>query len=144
MTVAPTVIKNEDGTAQLTINVRRPQGRTEPQLKGEIESALASWQQSHVKLSDVKIELHEPWLQQDAPQVDTLLGVFAHYTGNKKAAPVAIGGGTNSRLFPHAVSFGPTMPGKVYTGHSEHEFITRDQLLLNLRMYTAVLVELAR
>jgi len=42
------------------------------------------------------------------------------------------------------VSFGPAMPGKVYTGHSEHEFITEKQLLLNLQMYTAVLVELAK
>jgi dipeptidase D len=58
--------------------------------------------------------------------------------------PVAIGGGTNSRLFPNAVSFGPAMPHTVYTGHSEHEFITEKQLLLNLQMYTAVLIELAK
>ena len=34
------------------------------------------------------------------------------------------------------------MPGATYTGHSEHEFITREQFLLNLRMYTAALAEL--
>jgi len=50
----------------------------------------------------------------------------------------------DSRLFPRALSFGPAMPHSVYTGHSEHEFITLKQLLLNLEMYTAVLVELAR
>jgi dipeptidase D len=55
-----------------------------------------------------------------------------------------VGGGTNSRLFPRAVSFGPAMPRTVYTGHSEHEFITLKQLLLNLEMYTAVLAELAQ
>ena len=144
MTLAPTVIQNADGGIKLSINVRRPLGKTEPQLKGEIEAALAAWQKAHVQLSAVQIDLHEPWLQKDAPQIDTLLGVFSHYTGDHQAVPVAIGGGTNSRLFPHAVSFGPTMPGQVYTGHSEHEFITLDQLLLNLQMYTAVLVELAR
>ena len=57
---------------------------------------------------------------------------------------MSIGGGTNSRLFPNAVSFGPGMPGAVYTGHSEHEFISEEQLLKNLEMYTAVLVELAK
>jgi dipeptidase D len=36
------------------------------------------------------------------------------------------------------------MPHSVYTGHSEHEFITLKQLLLNLEMYTAVLAELAK
>jgi dipeptidase D len=35
------------------------------------------------------------------------------------------------------------MPGEVYTAHSEHEFISREQLELNLRMVTAMLVELA-
>ncbi len=72
------------------------------------------------------------------------MNVFSYFTGIKDPKPVAIGGGTNSRLFPNAVSFGPAMPGKVYTGHSEHEFITLKQLLLNLQMYTAVLAELAK
>jgi dipeptidase D len=36
------------------------------------------------------------------------------------------------------------MPHTVYTGHSEHEFITLKQLLLNLEMVTAVLAELAQ
>ena len=97
-----------------------------------------------MKLADIKLVTSDAWVQKSAPQVDTLLGVYAHYTGTKDARPVAIGGSTNSRLFPHAVSFGPGMPGEVYTGHSEHEFITTQQLLLNLQMYTAVLVELAR
>jgi dipeptidase D len=35
------------------------------------------------------------------------------------------------------------MPGEPYTGHSEHEYMTRDQMRLNLEMYTAMLVELA-
>lgn len=144
MTVAPTVIKSQDGALELTINVRRPQGKDGARLKAEFAAALGAWQKAHIKLAAEKIQLSDPWLQKDAPQLGTLLGVFSHYSGIKNAAPIAIGGGTNSRLFPHAVSFGPTMPGKVYTGHSEHEFIALDQLLLNLQMYTAVLVELAR
>ena len=90
------------------------------------------------------VELSEPWVQDDAPQVPTLLSVFSHYTGVADPKPIAIGGGTNSRLFPHAVAFGPAMPGAIYTGHSEHEFITTAQLRLNLEMVTAVMVELAR
>ena len=89
-------------------------------------------------------QIGEPWVQDNAPQLPTLMKVFSHYTGIQDPQPIAIGGGTNSRLFPRAVSFGPTMPGKLYTGHSEHEHITEKQLLLNLEMYTAVLVELAK
>jgi dipeptidase D len=144
MTFAPTVIKQEGGALQLNINMRRPRGKERAQLEGEVRAALAAWQARRVALRDVKVQISDPWIQQDAPQVPTLLSVFSYYTGVKQPQPIAVGGGTNSRLFPRAVSFGPTMPGMVYSGHSEHEFITTRQLLLNLKMYTAVMVELAK
>jgi dipeptidase D len=46
-------------------------------------------------------------------------------------------------MVPNGVNFGPAMPDVPYTGHSEHEFMTRDQLMLNLQMYSVMLVELA-
>lgn len=144
MTFAPTVIRQKDDGIELNINVRRPQGKSGAQLTGEVNAALAQWQAGHTPLAAVKVTLGEPWVQAGAPQVPTLLSVFSYFTGIKNPKPIAIGGGTNSRLFPNAVSFGPAMPGVVYSGHSEHEFITLKQLLLNLEMYTAVMVELAR
>ena len=144
MTFAPTVIKQAGEAITLSINLRRPRGKSAAQLEGEVRAALAAWQARHVALADIKVQLSEPWVQDDAPQVPTLLSVFSYYTGIKDAQPIAVGGGTNSRLFPHAVSFGPSMPGMVYSGHSEHEFITTKQLLLNLQMYTAAMVELAK
>jgi len=145
MTFAPTVIRQQDGGAiEIAINIRRPQGKTAEQLTNEINAALAQWQGAHVQLADIKAQIGDPWVQQDAPQMPVLMKTFAYFTGVKDPKPVAIGGGTNSRLFPHAVSFGPAMPHTVYTGHSEHEFITTKQLLLNLQMYTAVLAELAK
>lgn len=145
MTFAPTVIRQQqDGGIELSINIRRPQGKTAEQLTNEINAALAQWQGAHVQLANVKTQIGDPWVQKDAPQLPVLMKTFAYFTGIKDPKPVAIGGGTNSRLFPHAVSFGPAMPHTVYTGHSEHEFITTKQLLLNLQMYTAVLAELAK
>ena len=72
-----------------------------------------------------------------------LVDIFRHYTGQRDAGPIAVGGGTQARLLPNGVNFGPSMPGAVYTGHSDHEFVTVDQLRLNLTMQTAMLVELA-
>jgi dipeptidase D len=146
MTFAPTVIRQKGEGPELSINVRRPQGKTALQLSNEINAALAQWQGAHaaVQLADVKVQIGDPWIQQDAPQLPVLMKVFSYFTGVKDPKPVAVGGGTNSRLFPRAVSFGPAMPHTVYTGHSEHEFITLKQLLLNLEMYTAVLAELAQ
>jgi dipeptidase D len=146
MTFAPTVIRQKADGPELSINIRRPQGKTARQLSNEINAALAQWQGAHgpMQLADVKVQIGDPWIQQDAPQLPVLMKVFSYFTGVKDPKPVAVGGGTNSRLFPRAVSFGPAMPRTVYTGHSEHEFITLKQLLLNLEMYTAVLAELAQ
>jgi dipeptidase D len=144
LTFKPTVIRQLDDGIEVAINVRRPQGKTGVQLTDEINAALSQWQARQVPLTNIKVGVRDPWVLNDAPQVPTLLATFAYFTGMKDAKPVAIGGGTNSRLFPNAVSFGPSMPGQKYSGHSEHEFITTKQLLLNLQMYTSVLVELAR
>ncbi|WP_232771483.1 dipeptidase [Colwellia sp. 12G3] len=145
MSVQPTVLKATAKGIQLNINIRRPSGKTTKQLEGEINATLVTWQQKNqVKLEDVSNEINEPFVQTNAPQIETLLDVFSFYTNIVDAKPISIGGGTNSRLFPNAVSFGPSMPGTQYTGHSEHEFITMEQFELNLKMYTAVLIELAK
>jgi len=144
LTFKPTVIRQLDDGIEVAINLRRPQGKTTEQLTGEINAALADWQTRQVPLANIKVGMREPWLLKNPPQLQTLLSTFSYFTGMKDAKAVAIGGGTNSRLFPNTVSFGPSMPGQKYSGHSEHEFITTKQLLLNLQMYTAVLVDLAR
>ncbi|GHF81611.1 dipeptidase [Thalassotalea marina] len=145
MTVSPTVIKQHDDNIELNINIRRPVGKKKEQLREEITAAISTWKlQNLADLTELNHDIGEPFVQKDAPHIETLLAVFSKYTGITDAKPISIGGGTNSRLFPGAVSFGPSMPGKEYTGHSEHEFITMEQFELNLKMYTAVLVELAK
>ncbi|NQZ81712.1 MAG: dipeptidase [Colwellia sp.] len=145
MTVSPTVIKQHDDNIELNINIRRPRGKTANQLRAEINSVVATWKLTNMaKLVELDHHIGDPWIQGDVPHAKTLLSVFSHFTGIKNAQAVAIGGGTNSRLFPNAVSFGPSMPNTEYTGHSEHEFITMKQFILNLKMYTAAMIELAR
>jgi dipeptidase D len=145
LTAAPTLLQvADDKTLSLDINLRRPRGRTGADVEQLIRTAVDAWSTKHAVTATVATQLEEPWVQEYAPHVPVLLNVFSVFTGTKDAKPIAIGGATNSRLFPAAVSFGPTMPGHVYSGHSEHEFISEEQLLLNLQMYTAALVELAR
>ncbi len=144
MTLAATLVKpNEQGT-EIVLNLRRPVGKTPEQLDQETYKALESWQvQQSVSLKGVETYWGEPKLMDKAPHLQTLLSVFGHFTDTPSPRPVAIGGSTNSKLFPNALSFGPAMPGVEYTGHSEHEFITKTQFMLNLQMYTAAFVELA-
>lgn len=143
MTVAPTVIEREGNALTLAVNARRPVGKDEALLRQQIDTALANWQTANqVTLANIKTIIGTPMLLDNAPHAQKLLDIFKYYTGDKSADFVSIGGGTNAKLFDNAVSFGPSMPGKRYTGHSEHEFITLEQLALNLRMYTAMMIEL--
>ncbi|WP_253868704.1 dipeptidase [Microbulbifer sp. THAF38] len=144
MTAAVTMVKETDSGLTSYLNLRRPTGKTAPQLEKEIHAALANWQErTGIALADTKVTLGNPYRVDDAPHVKPLLQVFRHFTGMEKAEPVAIGGSTNAKLLPNAVSFGPSMPGAAYTGHSEHEFITVEQFRLNLKMYTAMMIEVA-
>jgi len=143
MTVSPTVLKREGNDITLSVNMRRPVGKDEAQLKQQINTALADWQAANnVKLKHTNVIIGTPMLLDNAPHAQALLDIFKHFTGDKDAGFVSIGGGTNAKLFDNAVSFGPSMPGKKYTGHSEHEFITIEQLKLNLKMYTAMMIRL--
>jgi dipeptidase D len=126
------------------ITFRRPKGRTKEETEASIAKVLEEWRESAgAGGMTYEMTIFNPYMVENAPHVPVLLDVFRHYTGIEDAAPVAIGGGTNASLLPNGVSFGPSMPGESYTGHSEHEFISRDQLLLNLEMYTAALADLA-
>ncbi|MEN8619241.1 dipeptidase [Shewanella baltica] len=144
LTLAPTVVVQKQKGTEVTINLRRPVGKTPELLAQQAREALALWQDKHqVQLADIESYWGEPMVMKDAPQQQTLLDVFAHFTGIVDPKPVAIGGSTNSKLFPNALSFGPAMPGVEYTGHTEKEFITHKQFMLNLKMYTAAFIELS-
>ncbi|ACA86212.1 dipeptidase [Shewanella woodyi] len=144
MTLAPTVVKQTQKGTEVTLNLRRPVGKTPELLDIQTAQALELWQVKHdIKLKDVETYWGKPMVMGNAPHLDTLLAVFSHFTGIKDPKPVSIGGSTNSKLFPNALSFGPTMPGKAYTGHTENEFMTQKQFMLNLKMYTAAFIELA-
>ncbi|QKX19102.1 dipeptidase [Microbulbifer sp. YPW1] len=144
MTGALTMVKADDKGLTSYLNLRRPTGKSAELLDKQINNAIDSWQkETGIQMADVSVSLGEPYRADDAPHVQPLLEVFRHFTGIEDAGPVSIGGSTNAKLLPNAVSFGPSMPGKAYTGHSEHEFITVEQLRLNLEMYTAMMIEIA-
>ena len=145
MTLSPTMVyQNDDQITELFINLRRPLGKSSDTLKQQISDAYQQWQQnSHLKAEIKEIYIGEPLMVQNAPHVPTLLNVFDHFTDISNPKPIAIGGSTNAKLFPNAVSFGPSMPNTEYTGHSEHEFITEQQFRLTLAMYTAMMVDIA-
>ena len=78
----------------------------------------------------------------DGPLVETLLGVWEEVTG-EPGRPVAIGGGTQARLFPDGVDFGPASAMRRYRGHGPDEYITVEELERNAELTIAALWALA-
>ena len=146
LTLALTTLnRGPDGSLIAGLNVRRPVGRGRADVEAAIRRALEGWRARNAGARlEATIEIGEPYYVASAPHVPVLLGVFRHFTGDRSARPIAVGGGTQARLLPNGVNFGPSMPGAVYTGHSDHEFMTVEQFRLNLAMCTAALAELAR
>lgn len=133
-----------DGGLEACLNVRCPIGRGRAQVEAAARAAVAAWTARRGGAPPgCRIELGEPYYAESAPHVPALVDVYRHYTGQHDAGPVAVGGGTQARLLPHGVNFGPSMPGAAYTGHGDHEFVSVEQFRLNLMMQAAMLVELA-
>ena len=143
LTLSVGTLEVEDGRLVCSINLRRPVGRDRDAVERAIHGAVESWEEEAGVDLDVSLYVGEPHPPQEAGHVPVLLDTFRAYTGIEDAEPISIGGGTHARLVPAGVNFGPAMPGETYTGHTEHEFLTRDQFLLNLRMYTSLIVDLA-
>lgn len=138
-----TVAPAEGGGLVAALNIRRPAGRTSREVEKTVRAALDGWGRRSGRRFECTVDVGEPYYLESAPHVPVLLGVFRHYTGQHVAGPISVGGGTQARLLPNGVNFGPAMPDEPYTGHSDHEFMTVDRLRLNLRMCTAALVDLA-
>lgn len=134
----------DDGSLEACLNVRCPAGRGPDDVEAAVRAAVAAWTRRHGgPAPDCRLRLGAPYYLESAPHVPVLVDIFRHYAGQRDAGAIAVGGGTQARLLPNGVNFGPSMPGAAYTGHSDHEFVTVDQLRLNLTMQTAMLVELA-
>ena len=134
----------ENGSLEACLNIRCPVGRSREQVETALQAAVDAWTvRRGGARPGCRIEMGDPYYVESAPQVPALVRVYRHYTGQHDAGPIAVGGGTQARLLPNGVNFGPSMPGAAYTGHSDHEFVTVDQLRLNLMMQAAMLIELA-
>ena len=144
LTLALTTLRQtDDGGLVAGINIRRPVGRNREMVDATIRETLDSWQKQSGTPLNYTIDIGEPYFLQSAPHIPILMDIFRFYSGRAVTGPISIGGGTQARLLPNGVNFGPAMPDEPYTGHSEHEFMTVERLKLNLQMYTAMLVELS-
>ena len=142
LTAALTYIALDDRQLQLDTNLRMPKGKTPDQLKADIASALAAWQNKN----GVNIAITHT---QDAPMyhnpkgrwINALLDIASENLGIARQFR-SDSGATSIHDLPNGVQFGLAVPGQKYTGHNANEFKTVDQFLLDLQIVTEMVVTL--
>jgi len=144
LTANLSLLKEVKGQPAAVVNIRFPRGLPKP----EIERRLAERTTLFLKRTGVPITVQveissEPHLAPvDGKVVQSLLGVWQEVTGTP-GRPIAVGGGTEARLFPGGVDFGPAMSMEHYRGHGTDEYMTVDELLRVAELTTAAVWRLA-
>lgn len=103
-------------------------------------AAVLNPQGIDVKLAGGHPPLHVP---ADSEIVTGLMQVYRDMTGDADAKPLAIGGGTYSRMMPNTVAFGICFPGDDDPVHMPDEFVYVDKFMLSIKIMARAIVKLA-
>ena len=129
LTVNLALLEEHEGAGRARLSVRVPRGISDLELFTRIEHRVEEFGRRTGATAEFQWQiLSAPHLiPADDALVTALLQVWEEVTGTP-GAPVAIGGGTQVRLFPRGVDFGPALAMERYRGHGPDEYLTREEL----------------
>ncbi len=122
-------LREDQGAPVAEINIRYPRGITKAVMEKQLADRAAAFSRRTGAVIATTVNLtSEPHLAPaEGPLVASLLQVWQDVTGNP-GRPVAIGGGTQARLFKGGVDFGPAEDMEHYRGHGTDEYLTQAEL----------------
>lgn len=134
------VIITKDQNYQIHLNLRYPNGVNFDEVVSKLSEKAKPYQ------AKVTMDKHQALLYKDpnSELVQKLMAVYQKHTGDAKAKPINIGGGTFARAMPNCVAFGPHFLDKPTFIHQKNEFIDINDLILATIIYTEALYELAK
>lgn len=96
--------------------------------------------------------ISEPYYRDpESKKIRQIMGIYRDVSGNHKAQPYTMGGGTYARMFPNAIVYGMSLENKIIyraktekSGdcHQPDESVNIEQLLEGIVIYIATLLEL--
>jgi len=139
LTASLTYVGMDEKAFKLAVNLRVPKGKSPEALKAEIAEKLSAWsQKSHVAATfDYAIE-QPMYRNPEGEWVKALLAVASENLGMEHKFGTSAGA-TSVHELPNGVQFGLARPEVKYTGHTDHEFKTVDQFLLDLQIVTEMM-----
>jgi predicted dipeptidase len=122
-------LRDDQGTPIAEVNIRYPRGISKTEMERQLADRTAAFaRRTHAGIAAEVNLTSEPHLAPaDTPLVASLLQVWNDVTG-KPGKPIAIGGGTQARLFKGGVDFGPAEEMEHYRGHGTDEYLTPEEL----------------
>ena len=141
LTANLSLFKEEKGLPPIpeaVVNIRPPRGLPKPEIERRLAERTSLFAKRTGIPMTVEVEIStEPHVAPvDGKLVRSLLAVWREVTGTP-GKPIAVGGGTQARLFPGGVDFGPAMSMEHYRGHGTDEYMTVDELLRVAELTTA-------
>jgi predicted dipeptidase len=139
LTTSLTFVGLDDQAFKLAVNLRVPKGKSPETLKTEIADKLSAWdKQTKVKVSFTYSVAEPMYRNPEGEWVKALLAVASENLGMEHKFGTSAGA-TSVHELPNGVQFGLARPEVKYTGHTDNEFKTVDQFLLDLQIVTEMM-----
>lgn len=136
LTTSLTFVGLDENTFKLAVNLRVPKGKSPEVLKREIADKLDAWSKKSQVAVAFDYSIAEPMYRNpEGEWVKALLAVASENLGMEHKFGTSAGA-TSVHELPNGVQFGLARPEVKYTGHTDNEFKTVDQFLLDLQIVT--------
>ena len=132
------ILRFDGVSLTVALDIRWPLATSEQDILGRMAMALSGTPLSLRRTGGHGVH-HVP---KDHKVVKGLLEVYHDVTG-LPAYPIAIGGGTYSRMMPNTVAFGICFPGDVDTCHMPDENIDWEKFILSVKISAHAIEKLA-
>jgi predicted dipeptidase len=139
LTTSPTFVGLDDKAFKLAVNLRAPKGKTPEALKAQLEQKLNAWNAQAKVNVNFTYSLDKPMYRNpEGEWVKALLAVATENLGMQHKFGTSAGA-TSVHDLPNGVQFGLARPEEKYTGHTDGEFKTVEQFLLDLQIVTEMM-----
>ncbi|WP_042944414.1 dipeptidase [Pseudomonas lactucae] len=139
LTTSLTFVGQDDKAFKLAVNLRVPKGKSPETLKAQIADKLSAWDKQTRVDVNFTYSIAEPMYRNpEGEWVKALLAVATENLGMEHKFGTSAGA-TSVHELPNGVQFGLARPEVKYTGHTDNEFKTVDQFLLDLQIVTEMM-----
>ncbi|MGY2292792.1 dipeptidase [Pseudomonas sp. SDO528_S397] len=139
LTTSLTYVGEDAKAFKLAVNLRVPKGKTPAALKAQITEKLGAWTHKSQVAVTFDTKIAEPMYRNpEGEWVKALLAVASENLGMAHTFGTSAGA-TSVHELPNGVQFGLARPEVKYTGHTDGEFKTVEQFLLDLQIVTEMM-----